>query len=119
MTRATIWKVASQTLLTSLELKDWHTAGDLSLNPFCSDLSCNALKSQEMGLTLSGVLIASSFVQTYAILPRMKNACPPNDPTARNTASRFSRIVLWISAAIYAIGFFAASILGPLLAKFD
>ena len=30
MTRATIWKVAAQTLLTSLELQDWHTAGDLS-----------------------------------------------------------------------------------------
>jgi hypothetical protein len=30
MTRATIWKVASQTLLASLELENWHTAGHLS-----------------------------------------------------------------------------------------
>ena len=68
---------------------------------------------------LSGVLIALSFVQTYAVLPTMKNACPPDDPAACNTASRFSRLMLWISAVLYAIGFFAAFIFGPLLAKFD
>ena len=90
-------------------------ASTLSFLPFLVTLSHH----KRWVFALSGVLIASSFVQTYAISPRMKNACPPNDPTARNTASRFSRIVLWISAVIYAIWFFAAFILGPLLAKFD
>ncbi len=45
--------------------------------------------------------------------------CDPNDPAACQTASRFSRIVLWCSAVLYMVGCFTAYILGPLLVRFD
>lgn len=69
----------------------------------------------------AGVLIAASFFYTYYLAPRLKaqaETCSvENGPTACNTASRLSRIALWISAAIYAIGFFTAYVLGLILAR--
>ena len=91
-------------------------ASALSFLPFLVTLSHH----KKWVFALSGVLIASSFVQTYAVSPRMKkSSCPLDDSEACNTASRLSSIMLWISAVIYAVGFFAAFVLGPLLAKFD
>ena len=92
-------------------------ASTLSFLPFLVTLSHH----KRWVFAVSGLLIALSFVQTYAVSAnmRMKRACPPENPEACNTASRFGRVVLWISAAIYAIGFFAAFVLGPLLTKFD
>jgi mercuric ion transport protein len=70
----------------------------------------------------AGVLISGNFVYVYAIAPKLKirsGACDPSDPNACQTASRFSRIVLWCSAVLYTVGFFTAYILGPLLIRFD
>jgi len=70
----------------------------------------------------SGVLIASNFFYVYRLAPRLraKNAsCDPGDASACETTGRFSRIVLWCSAAIYLIGCFAAFLLGPILMRFD
>jgi hypothetical protein len=72
--------------------------------------------------TISGALIAFSFVQTYAIAPRLQRnnmACSPDNPSACETAGRFSKVVLWVAAALYAVGSFTAFMLGPLLAKLD
>src|SRR6202795_344048 len=47
---------------------------------------------------VAGSLIASNFVYVYAIAPKLKiknGSCDSNDPAACQTASRFSRIVLW------------------------
>jgi mercuric ion transport protein len=71
---------------------------------------------------VAGVLISGCFVYTYAIAPKVQRrsgACEPNDPSACQTATRFTRIVLWCSALLYGIGCFAAYILGPLLVHFD
>ena len=68
---------------------------------------------------ISGMLIAFSFVQMYVIAPKQRLACPPNDASACETVSTFSKVVLWISAALYAIGFFTAFVLGPILARTD
>ncbi len=69
---------------------------------------------------ISGALIASNFVYLYAIAPRLQlRRCDPGDPSACDTASRFSRVVLWCSAGLYLIGFFSAFVLGPLLVRFD
>src|SRR5947209_9647 len=71
---------------------------------------------------ISGALIAFSFVQMYVIAPRLqrkKAACPPDDPAACATVSRFSKAILWVSAALYGVGFFTAFVLGPLLARMD
>jgi mercuric ion transport protein len=70
----------------------------------------------------AGLLIGGNFVYIYVIAPRMqmrRGACDPNDSAACQTASRFSRIVLWCSAGLYLVGGFTAYILGPLLVWFD
>lgn len=71
---------------------------------------------------IAGVLISASFVYVYAIGPRLQartRPCEPSDPSACETASRFSRIVLWCSAVLYLIGCFTAYLLGPILVHFD
>ena len=71
---------------------------------------------------ISGSLIAGNFVYLYKIAPKFRtqgHACLPEAPEACSTASRFSRITLWVSAGIYAVGFFAAYLLGPLLMQLD
>lgn|SRR5487761_445157 len=67
---------------------------------------------------ISGVLIASDFVYVYWLSPRMKaegQACSIEDgPTACDTATRVSRMALWVAAAIYALGFFTVYLLAPI-----
>ncbi|MGH9772442.1 MAG: hypothetical protein ACRD4Q_12205 [Candidatus Acidiferrales bacterium] len=71
--------------------------------------------------TVAGVLIASDSFYVYSLSPRLKaegEACSIEEgPTACDTATRVSRIALWVAAAIYAIGFFTAYLLGPILAR--
>lgn len=73
--------------------------------------------------TVAGVLIASDFFYIYWLAPRLKaegQACLVEDgTTACDTATRLSRIALRIAAAIYAVGFFTAYVLGPILAGLD
>jgi mercuric ion transport protein len=71
---------------------------------------------------ITGFLISSSFVYTYALAPKLQartGACDPNNPANCQTASRFSRIVLWSSAVLYLVGCFTAYLLGPILNHFD
>jgi mercuric ion transport protein len=70
---------------------------------------------------VAGLLITCNFAYVYAVAPKLqmrRGACGPNDPGCQ-TASRFSRIVLWCSAGLYLVGCFTAYILGPLLVRFD
>jgi mercuric ion transport protein len=70
----------------------------------------------------AGILIAGNFVYVYSVAPRLQarsGACDPRDPAACQTASRFSRIVLWCSAVLYLTGCFTAFLLGPILVHFD
>jgi mercuric ion transport protein len=70
---------------------------------------------------VSGVLIASNFLYTYALAPRLRaqgGACPVDAPEGCDTATTISRVILWTSAMIYAVGFFTAYLLGPLLMRF-
>jgi mercuric ion transport protein len=66
---------------------------------------------------ISGLLIGGNFVYTYVVAPRIR-ACPTDSPNACDAASKLSRVVLWISAIIYLLGFFSAYLLGPLLMRF-
>ena len=71
---------------------------------------------------IAGLLIGANFAYIYALAPRLRaraGACDPNDPAACDVASRFSRMVLWSSAVLYAIGCFSAYLLGPILVHFD
>lgn len=69
---------------------------------------------------VSGLLITGSFLNIYCIAPRLRlRACSPDNPNTCENASRFSKFVLWVSAAFYVGGFFVAFFLGPILARFD
>ena len=70
---------------------------------------------------IAGSLIGGNLIYTYALAPKLRGrgqACSVSAPEACTAASKFSRVVLWISAIIYAIGFFSAYLLGPLLMRF-
>jgi hypothetical protein len=70
---------------------------------------------------IAGLLIGANMLYIYVIAPRLKvevPLCPVDEPEACESASRVSRILLWVSAAIYAIGLFSAFVLGPLLMRF-
>lgn len=91
-------------------------ASTLSFLPWLVALS----RHKVLTFSISGALIACSFLNTYYILPRLrKDECSPDNPTACAEASRLSRILLWASAAIYTIGFFVAFVLGAILSKID
>ncbi|HTM47305.1 MAG TPA: hypothetical protein VL285_01395 [Bryobacteraceae bacterium] len=70
---------------------------------------------------ISGLLIAGNLIFVYVVAPARRkqgSACSPDTPAACESASRFSRIVLWASLAIYVVGVFSAYVLGPLLMRF-
>jgi mercuric ion transport protein len=91
-------------------------ASTLSALPWLVTLS----RHKQWTFAISGVLIALSFWNIYYIAPGLKaRACAPGEPSACEDASKFSKVLLWVSAAIYAIGFFSAYLLGPILSKLD
>jgi mercuric ion transport protein len=88
----------------------------LSFVPWLVTLS----RQKVLTFSISGILIACSFLNTYYILPRLtKKECSPDNPDACAEASKLSRILLWASAAIYVAGFFVAFVLGPILSRLD
>lgn len=93
-------------------------ASTLSALPWLVTLS----RHKPWTFAASGVLIAVSFANLYYIAPRLKlrgDACSPENPGGCEVASRFSKIVLWVSAALYLVGFFVAFLLGPILSRLD
>jgi mercuric ion transport protein len=69
---------------------------------------------------VSGMLIALSFVNMYYIAPRIQmKRCASDDPSACKEASKLSKVLLWVSAGIYAVGVFVAYVLGPILSRLD
>jgi mercuric ion transport protein len=88
----------------------------LSFMPWLVVLS----KHKQWTFTISGVLIALSFMNMYYVVPRLgRQQCNPDNPSACDDASKFSRVLLWISACLYAVGFFVAYVLGPILTRLD
>jgi mercuric ion transport protein len=91
-------------------------ASMLSFMPWLVTLSQHKPRT----FTVSGVLIALSFVNMYYVAPRIRTKeCSADDPLACEEASRFSKILLWVSAVIYAVGVFVAYVLGPILSRLD
>jgi hypothetical protein len=91
-------------------------ASTLSFLPWLVTLS----RHKQITFAVSGLLIALSFMNMYFLAPRLRaKACTPENPSACEDASKISRVVLWLSAVIYAAGFFVAYLLGPILAKLD
>jgi mercuric ion transport protein len=91
-------------------------ASALSLMPWLVTLS----RHKQWTFSVSGTLIALSFVNTYYFSPRLRRAeCSPDDPSACEDASAVSKTILWVSASIYVVGVFVAYVLGPILTKLD
>ena len=70
---------------------------------------------------IAGLLIASNFVYVYGVAPRLRTRteqCAPGEEACVATA-RISTAVLWVSAAVYVIGFFVAYVLGPIFVWID
>lgn len=92
-------------------------ASTLSAAPWLVTLSRN----KEWMFLGSGLMIGANFVYVYSVGPRLRArqlSCDPSAPEACDVATRFSRVTLWISAVVWAVGFFVAFILGPLLMRF-
>jgi mercuric ion transport protein len=92
-------------------------ASVLSAAPWLVNLSRHKIWT----FSIAGIFIAASFVMTYIVAPRLRigDNCDANDPTTCGEISRVSRIVLWGSALIWAVGFFVAYLLGPILQRMD
>jgi mercuric ion transport protein len=91
-------------------------ASTLSAMPWLVTLS----RHKQWTFAASGILIALSFLNMYYLAPRLKaKACSPDNPSACEEAGQFSKVLLWFSAAIYAVSFFTAYALGPILTKLD
>ena len=91
-------------------------ASTLSALPWLVALS----RHKSWTFAISGAMIAASFVYTYCLGPRFRaRACDPQDPGACEVTSRFSKVALWISAALFLGGFFVAFLLGPILTRFN
>jgi mercuric ion transport protein len=91
-------------------------ASTLSSLPWLVTLS----RHKNWTFAISGVLIGMSFLNMYYLAPRLRSkACSPDDPSSCQDAGRLSNRLLWLSAAIYAVGFFSAYALGPILTNLD
>ena len=91
-------------------------ASALSFMPWLVTLS----RHKQWTFSVSGILIALSFVNTYYFAPRLRPAeCKPDNPSACEDASRIGKATLWVSAAIYGVGVFVAYVLGPILTRLD
>src|SRR5262249_40695684 len=91
-------------------------ASTLSALPWLVALS----RHKSWTFAISGVMIAASFVYTYYLGPRLRaRACDPNNPEACEIASRFSKVILWLSAALFLTAFFVAFFPAPSLARLD
>ena len=70
----------------------------------------------------SGALIGGNFYYLYRLAPRLAavgGACEPGEEAACAGAGRASRAVLWLSAALWSIGFAVAFLLPLYLARVD
>jgi uncharacterized BrkB/YihY/UPF0761 family membrane protein len=93
-------------------------ASFLSSVPFLVTLS----RHKVWVFAVSGTLVALSFLNLYVIAPRLRinaEVCAPGEESACEVTSRLSRVVLWVAASIYAVGFFVAFALGPILTRFE
>jgi len=86
---------------------------------FLSALPWLVSLSQHKGwvFLVSGLLIGANFAYTYWLAPQLQ-FCPTDAPEPCQETGRLSRVILWISAGLYATGLFSAYLLGPLLMRY-
>ena len=89
-------------------------ASALSAAPWLVTLS----RHRNWTFAIAGTLIAANFLYVRAIAPRLQTGCELGDDSCVR-AARLNRILLWISAGIYAVGFVVAYLLGPFFVWLD
>ena len=89
-------------------------ASALSAAPWLVSLS----RHKNWTFLIAGALIASNFVYLRTVAARVQQQCAVGDDACAR-AARVSRIVLWVSAAIYLVGFCTAYLLGPFFVWMD
>jgi len=89
-------------------------ASALSAAPWLVTLS----RHKNWTFAIAGTLIAANFIYVRAVAPRLRAGCELGDDSCVR-AARLNRILLWISAGIFTIGFFVAYLLGPLFIWID
>ena len=90
-------------------------ASALSAAPWLVALS----RHKNIVFSVSGAMLALSFLYTYALAPRLRSAadCGTDEADACSRAERVSRWILWFAAAIFLVGGFVAFLLGPILMR--
>jgi mercuric ion transport protein len=89
-------------------------ASVLSVAPWLVTLS----RHKNWTFAIVGTLIAANFVYVRAIAPRLQAGCELGDDSCVR-AARLNRMLLWVSAGIFTIGFLVAYLLGPLFVWID
>ena len=90
----------------------------LSALPWLVTLSRH--KAWNFGAT--ALLIAANFYYVYRVVPRLlvqRGTCPADDPEACARATRFSRVLLWCSTVVMALGGSVAYVLPMVLERLD
>ena len=93
-------------------------ASTLSAVPWMVSLS----RQKEWLFAVSGLLIALNLYYVYALAPRLlvaSGVCPADDPQACARATRTSRVLLWVSATLFLVGFAVAYLLPSILTRLD
>ena len=70
----------------------------------------------------TAILITANFYYVYRVVPRLlvqRGTCPADDPEACARATRFSRVMLWCSTVLMALGGSVAYILPMILERLD
>jgi mercuric ion transport protein len=70
--------------------------------------------------SIAGTMILLGFMNVYYVGPRLRgDVCAADDSNACDTASVWSKLLLWCSGILYATGVFVAFALGPILTRTD
>lgn len=70
----------------------------------------------------AALLLTANFYYVYRLAPHLlaaRGACSADDLDACARATRVSRVVLWLSTALYAVGFAVAYVLPLVLERLD
>jgi mercuric ion transport protein len=90
-------------------------ASVLSAAPWLVALS----RHKNWTFAIAGLLIVTNIVYLRVLAPRLKGDECAADAGACDTAARVNNVLLWVTATIYAFGFFVAYLLGPILTFLD
>ncbi|MCI0352626.1 MAG: hypothetical protein L0Z53_24665 [Acidobacteriales bacterium] len=92
-------------------------ASTISAAPWLITIS----RHKALVFAFAGTMIALNFLYTYKLAPKLRvanDSCPVDGPGGCESASRASRVVLWISAVLFVTGLFAAYILPRIIERF-